>query len=537
MAILKSMTREEYIQKYNVEPFSDTTLPKEMTAPQGNFLTGLAKSGLSTLKGTLQLGTKAANVLLPKSLEPGDFMSEKDIQEKGFGFEKKYLTEEALKTRGTGEKLGKFTGDVAQFAIPGTAVSKATKALSFIPRIGARAGVSGLIGATQTGDIKGGAVAAGVEAGIPVVGKAIKPATALISRLLKGTGSGLSGASSQQIEAILKNPQAAQQAVKQLKQTGGASMLRKNAQSIVQGVSTIRQEARKAFGEGLEQLSEADIDPKTFKSGVSAVLNKYGSVIEKGKRVLQNVEFDDPRNIQKASGLIDRLSKVELSGKTLRKLADDIDASKFRTATSDERLAFNVFLKDLSKGLKDTISKSTTKLDEINKAFSEQMGLAEEIQKIFGKVKFKNASEILAVSKKLDNLFTQRGLAPESIDRFLQRIGIEPTGFRAGEAARQMGEIAPVANTLGISIYELIRSFTSAIVPPKTVRDIAIATGIGREIIQEWATKLSPTARSVLIRLFLDESQNPADLIESPDNTVINPKTNTQNQGNTDKNE
>ncbi|MEK6882942.1 MAG: hypothetical protein AABY22_25180, partial [Nanoarchaeota archaeon] len=341
----------------------------------------------------------------------------------------------------------------------------------------------------------------------PGVAKGVGVVSRFMGRLFKGVGSALSGASSRQIDAILSNPQAANQAVSQIKQVGGSTILRKNAQSIVQGVSKVRQEARTAFKEGLEQLSETDIEPTTFRTGIGAVLDKYGSAVKGGKRVLQNVEFDDPKNIQKASGLIDRLSKVELNGKTLRKLADDIESAKFRTATSDERLAFNVFLKDLSKGLKDTISKSTTKLDEINKMFSEQMGLAEEIQKIFGKVKFKNASEILAVSKKLETLFSQKGLAPESIDKFLQRIGIEPTGFKAEEAARQIGELTPAANTIGTNPFEIIRAFTAAVVSPQMIRRIAIITGFGENIVKEWATKLSPTARGILIRTILNNQR------------------------------
>src|SRR3990167_1128852 len=210
MSILQPMTREEYINKYGIEPFSNTTLPKEVTAPQGNFLTGLAKSGLSTLKGSLQLGEKFGGEAIIKGVD-------KLTGSKGGALpsQEKYLSEESLKTRGFGEKAGKFVGDVAQFAIPGTKVSKATQALSVIPRIGARAATAGAVGVAQTGELKGGAIAAGVEAVAPGVGKLAGAATAFMGRLFKGVGSGLSGASSKQIDAILKNPQAANQAVKQ----------------------------------------------------------------------------------------------------------------------------------------------------------------------------------------------------------------------------------------------------------------------------------------------------------------------------------
>ena len=133
------------------------------------------------------------------------------------------------------------------------------------------------------------------------------------------------------------------------------------------------------------------------------------------------------------------------------------------------------------------------------------MKIAEEIQQIFGKVKFKNAKEILIVSQRLESLFSKKGLAPEAIDRFLKRVGIESTEFRAGEAARQMGELAPTANTVGTSPFEIVRAFTSAIVPPDAVRNLAIRVGIGLEVAQEIATKLSPTVRSTLVRLIVGE--------------------------------
>ncbi|MEK9207496.1 MAG: hypothetical protein AAB922_03380 [Patescibacteria group bacterium] len=485
---IEEITREEYNKKYGELPAAYSVPKEERT---GNFLTGLAKSGLSTVKGSLQLGLKGARAILPKGIEPPeDFLSEENLQKNILGFEK-HLTEESLQTRGTSEKAGKFVGDVAQFAIPGTKLAKA-------PLI-AKALTSGAIGAAQTGELKGGVIAGVTEALIP-------GASALMGRLLKGTASGLSGASSKMIDAILSDSKTALKTVKEIKSSGGANLLRKNAEAIVQGVSRVRQEARKAFGEGLEQLKEVDINPTTFRNEVGAVLSKFGSVVKGGVRKLQNIEFDDPKNLKRALELVDKLSRVKLNGVSLRKLADDISSAGYKIATSDERLAFNAFVKELSGGLKNAVSKSTDKLDEINKAFSQDMGLADEIQSIFGKVKFKNAKEILTVSKRLEDLFSQKGLAPESIDKFLTKIGISPSKFRAGEATRQVSELAQKANSVGTSVFELIRSFTAALVPPKAVRDLAIVTGLGQEVAQKVAA-LPATARGALIRYILGERE------------------------------
>lgn len=475
----------------------------EPAVESGTGFTGIVKSLAQTAKNTSRLGAKVFNAVVPKPLEIGDFMSDEDIQKHGTNIEKKYLTEDALKPKSTQEKAGKFIGDVAQFLVPQTKVTKMTEALPTLARVGTRAVASGAVGAAQSGDMRGALAGAGAEVGGAVVGGAVGATVKVLGRLLRGTASAFSGASSAQIKAILENPKAAQGAVEEIKKSGGSSLLRDEAKKIVEGVSQIRKEAGQAYREGLENLAQTDINPMNFRTQVGTTLDKYGSKIVNGSRVLENVEFNDPKNLKKASDLIDKLSNVNLDGKSLRKLADDIENSAYKIATSDERLSFNSFVRDLSTSLKDAVSGSTSKLDEINSAYSQEMQLVDGIQKIFGKVKFKNAKEILQVSQKLDNLFSQKGLAPEVVDGFLERLGLNPSEFRAGEAARQMGELSEKANSVGANVFELVRAFTAAIVPPSAVRELAIYSGISERVLNEIATKLSPVGRSVFARLLL----------------------------------
>lgn len=500
--------------EFGVKPRVSSVV-KTPEGSDGNFLTGLGKSALATLHGVGSLGEDITRKVIPGDLDK--YL----IGEKGdTSIAEQVIPEESFKTRGTSEKVGKFVGDVAQFLIPGSAATKATKALSVIPRIASRAAVSGLVGAAQTGDIKGGAYAAAGEAVAPGVAKAVsvaaKPATALMGRLFKGIASGLSGASSQQIEAVLANPKSASKAVSEIKKAGGAAAIRKNASTIVEGLSRIRKEAGQAYRAGLNELSDVDIKPSVFRDSVKKALDKFGSVVSGGVRKLSNVEFDDPKHVKKASELIDRLSRVELNGVTLRKLADDIESVAYKTATSDERLSFNAFIRELSSALRTAVSESTSKLDDINRAYSLDMQMAEEIQSIFGKVKFKNTKEVLAVSKKLESLFSQKGLAPDSIDRFLTRIGVEPSDFRAGEASRQMGELAPTANTIGTNPFEIVRSFTSAVVPPQAVRSLAIMTGMAEDVLSEIADKLSVPARELFVRMILGQRADNAEQANEP---------------------
>lgn len=347
-----------------------------------------------------------------------------------------------------------------------------------------------------------------VGGGLPIAGAAIRPATAIISRLFKGLGSDLSGVSTDTIDSIVNNPKTAQKASDILAKTGNSEVLKKNAETIINGVSSIRQEARKAFGQGLETLSETDIKPTVFKDAVSSTLDKYGSVLEDGKRTLSNIEFNDPKNIQKASDLIDKLSNAKLDGKSLRKLSDDIENSAFKIATSDERLSFNHFIDDLSSTLTDAISQSTPKLDEINKAFHQDMELVDAVQNIFGKVNFKNLPEVVKASQKLEGLFAQKGLAPDVVNSFLKRIGESPADFKTTEAIRQISNKEGKANSVGTSLGEIMRSTTSAVITPKMIKNLSIVTGLAKEKITPFLNSLKPAARNIVIQALLQSNQD-----------------------------
>lgn len=338
-----------------------------------------------------------------------------------------------------------------------------------------------------------------VGGAIPVAGAIAKPATKIVGRLFKGLGSGLSGVSAETIDKIVANPKAAQLATDKLAKSGNAKVLEENARQVMGGISKVRGEARKAYGEGLEQLSKTDIKPEVFRAQTQGFLDKYG--ISKGAkgRVMNNVEFNDPKNIEKASALIDRLSDSDLDGKAIRKLADDIDSAKFKIATSDERLAYNAFLKDMADSVKGAVSKSTNKLGEIDKAFSNDMQLVEAIQNEFGKVKFSNLSEVVRATKKLEDMFAKKGIAPDVIDKFLTRIGISPEDFKTGEAVRQISNKAQKANEVGLGFGEFARGMTSAVITPQMVRDVSIKIGLAENKLLPELQKLSPSVRNVIM--------------------------------------
>lgn len=472
------MTRAEYEAKYGVSPNSAPVAPVAPKVPLSNKIANFFGA-----KGiTEQFGADIARTKAPK-------------EEKGFvEYPKmKEVVGSAVQTGanllpGAGKGVG-LLGKTAVGAGTGFAFDVGSKLQS-----GSESPMAPGVG-TAVGGVIPGAVAIA------------KPVTKIVGRLFKGLGSGLSGVSTDTIDKIVSNPRAAQLATEKLAKSGNAKVLEDNARQIMNGVSKIKKEAREGFGKGVEALAETDIKPSVFRSKTQAFFDKYGSSLTDKGRKMSKMEFAEPRNVQRANELIKRLNTTKLDGKSLRKLADDIESSSYKVATSDERLSFNAFLKDLSSTLKSAISESTDRFDEINKAFSSDMQLAEATEDIFGKVQFKNLPEVLKATKKLENMFAQKGIAPEVIDQFLTRIGVSPGDFKTTEAVRQITNKTSGANTKGLSAGELFQQGTSAIVTPQMVRDIAIKVGVAENKLIPELKKLSPSIRNVIMNALVQSNR------------------------------
>ncbi len=353
-------------------------------------------------------------------------------------------------------------------------------------------------------------VATAVGGIIPGAGAVAKPAAAIVGRLFKGLGSELSGVSSKTIDQILNNPKAAQKAAQLINKTGQSNLLEENAKTIVNGIAGLKKEAGANFGKALEGLKAEDINPATFRQNIQPVLDKVGSSVKEGVRNFDSAGFSDPKNVQKASELVDRLNilpKGKMDGATLRKLADDIESAKYKVGSSDERLSFNAFLQDLSSGVKKAINASTDKLGEANQAFSHDMQLAQTAEGEFGKVKFKNLPEIVKASKQIESLFQKKGIAPEKINDFLTRIGVSPSEFNAGEAVRQIGSQEGGKNSVGTNVSEMLRGITSAVVTPKMVGTVATLTGLAHDTIEPFLKGLATPARNAVLQALL-QAQN-----------------------------
>jgi hypothetical protein len=487
---------------------SATEVPKVSSAGTGGILNLMEGFAVGAGKGTISTLQNIGNVVAkPVGKAFG-------VPEEQIGF-----AQETLEPKTGAEKAGMFTERIAEFAIPQAKLSKVASFLGLGSKatMGARVATSGAVATAQEGEIgKETAIAGGAELVFPGASKAVKAVSGVFSRLFKGLGSTTSGVGTEAIESMVKNPETAKQVVKQIATEGTEPVIRQNAQTILNGVRTIKSEARESFGAGLESLKKVDINPKSFRNSVQSFMDTYNISTTAGKKTIANAEFDDPKLLSKANDLINKVTKVKLNGKDLRTVIKEIDSTVFKSPGQDpQRLSYNAFAKDLSKAVTKAVKDSTDKLGEINKSFSTDMQLADGIEKIFGKMKYYNERELVTASEKLSQLFNKKGLAPTTIDKFLTRIGVSPEDFRTTEAVRQITEKDFGANQIGTTVGEFFRSITSSLVTPDVVRDVAIKFGTTGNKLAPVLNAIEPALRPAfivsMIELFSDDESQQSD--------------------------
>lgn len=358
-----------------------------------------------------------------------------------------------------------------------------------------------------------GALVAPVAAGGGVVARKVLGVAKQVTKSLAG----VLGVS---VDEIFANPQIAQRTAQALlkgKETI-SGVLKRETETIVNGVRSLRQRLRTAFGEGLKTLKAEDINPVAFRKNLTKVFNEFGISVDQktNERIFANVEFDTPTLLSKASSLIDDVSRVEMDGLSFQRILKKIQNARFKTTGTDpQRLSFNAFLTDLEKGVSDSVNKSTTKLNELNKAFSEGMQIVETMESEFGKVKFNNLPELVKASKKVEGLLKEKGIAEDVVDDFLRRIGEEPSALRATEAVRGAFGKEITAEPAGFNLFTLIRSLTAGVISPKDATRVTIAiaraTNISERAVKplvDAIIKLQPAERVAVIKILIDAFQD-----------------------------
>lgn len=215
----KSPSFQDKIKKEStpVTTVSEDIQEKDENQP-GNleqFSRGIGKSILSTVKGAGELGTKIGEQTAGRLVEAvtGEGLQTADIFTEGTEANKK--AGEILEAEGAFEKAGEFAGEVAQFAIPGSQTSKATKGFNVFRKAIPQGVSSGSVATLQEGEVgKDTLLAAGIDAGFPVLGKVISKSLKGAKRVGEEVLGTLSGTSQETLEKGLEEAMASKESRK-----------------------------------------------------------------------------------------------------------------------------------------------------------------------------------------------------------------------------------------------------------------------------------------------------------------------------------
>jgi len=495
---IQGIDNEAIRSKVNIE--NKREVAEQPVSGLRGFSRGVGKGILSTVKGLGQLGEQVGGALLPESITPKDIYSEEALEQSAQegGNIGTLLREENLEARGGAEKAGKFVEEVAEFAIPGSKIAKLSKGASIVPRIAGQALSSATVASGKAGEIgTDSAIAGGAEVLLPVAGKIIaKPVASLSKRLLKGVGSALSGAGVDTIEQIASNPELSKKITKELGKKGSAEIAEKNANSIITGIKDIQRSASDDFGKALEELDQVPVNKKQLSNTMGEFADFFGITKQGDNVVLDGVEFVQKRNINKAKNAINIVDGIDdFTGKNLRSVMKQVEGFKYKTSSTEEARAFNSFIDELSDRLQKTISAESPVLQEANRNYANSKNIIAGAEKVLAKTKYGQAEDVIGVANKLDGLFKKNELSKKYVQKFLDKAGIDSNEFMTSEAVRQISDISQEANSIGANPFEIIRSFTSSIITPKMIRDIAIGSGVAENQI----TKILPTIQKMFV--------------------------------------
>lgn len=269
------MTREEYTKKYGTAPFSAIApaLQEAEEAPLGNtgvkgLATGLAKSAVGLFQGAGTLGRgiqRGVSEGIGAITGVQNFGMSEGMFDKGTASNKR-LTELAT-PRTTSESVGKFVGDVAQFAIPGGAAAKATKGAGVLTKMAAAGGTDAVVQSVQQGGVNRASLDTAILGAVfPALGKLKEGAKLTIG----------SNAGARVINSIIKpvtkqfsygkNPGRAVAAL---------GIKASSLEDLAEGIATGRKNAGAALGVAAKQV------PTTVKINAEGALSSFDDAIRK----------------------------------------------------------------------------------------------------------------------------------------------------------------------------------------------------------------------------------------------------------------
>ena len=442
---------------YTQQP--DGTFAEEKEGAISGFVKGVAKGALSTLQGMSTLGQKALNATVGKVI----------------GQQPEVKIPEEYRTPTTGaQKAGFVAGEIAQFFIPASKITKVSnvilsyKATGLLPKliplvgektaqgivnvaklggkVALRAGEAGGITALQTGEFgKESKIAAGIGGAIPVVGGALSVAKKALPNILGFT----SGVPTKAIEKATISP-----AIAKLGRTvETVESIQKKSTNVL---GSLRNDLSKSFSTGLEDISKTvprQGVARTTTGTFSGIKNQFKNVVETGTDNVANtlrkfrvavidkgktLDFDklqssiisssERKQIQMIWDTIK--NQIDFSPKGVQDVAARINAlSKYEKGAQTVTSAVGSQIHNVYD---KAIGKVYPELGALRKAYGETKQVLDSIGDIVGEGA-KSPVQIQSAITRLTNIFkTDRETYIELVRELSNRSGVDILGLLAG---------------------------------------------------------------------------------------------------------
>lgn len=502
---LPETQRKIDLAKYGVKDTQSTEIDTISTAEKirsgvVGFGIGVAKEVGSTVKGLGTLGTTISQQTSGRVVEA---LTGVPKEEQGSPLfikgtpEEKELSEK-LEATTPSQKAGKFVAQLGEFFVPATKIAKATKGLSFIPKLSLRTAGDVAVTTAQRGDIEKATETGAISAGLQTLSPILGGASRILKSFTKGTAGVLSGRGSDVIEQILKTPDDALVGLKQDVVQG----VKNDANSVREFLAFTRKNATEEYGKALESLPlpKKPITMKGIKDTYTSLLKKNGVKVDrKAKDALDFFETrlssPEEKILRQVFTDINKWSNTTPKG--IDTLAQKINAYKKPGETSPQ---LNGILGDLSKATRDYLSKRVDGAKEMVETFVDQKRFLSELETNFGKVgNIDDPKQIKATLSKLQTIFNKN----KDVSRELLESIPDGKAILGRQAGRELSTQIP--RTTG-AIGGLIQGVAQATISPKFIGELAVYTGKTTEALQPIVSileTLQPQARVAILQTFL----------------------------------
>lgn len=502
----KGASKQEIEAVYNAYKNKTATAPVQDEQGTGGIKgvgVGLLKSGASAVRGMGVIGQEIAQQTAGRAVEAITGTPKEDLGTDIYDPESKKGAEitELLRRKGGAEKFGGFVGDVAQFAIPGGQVVKATKGLGLAYKILARGVTSGIIGATQGGGagrdiVKEGLIAGGIDAAIPGATKVLSPVATYGKNVLKSLAGSISGAGGDVIERAFANPDDALKGIRE-----GDTVLKEVATSVRQGVKNLKQKASQEYEALTSQVTKI-LDKNNLLVKINSVLvDEADATFKDGKMFFKDTPLleTEEKQLSKMYNVIQNWT--DWSAKGANQLATKV--SRFRRGGT-ESANMDRIVDSVRRNIRNFVGDEVPTIKEAILKFSDKMDLIDELDsilKVRGSVDSRQG--IRETSQRIARLFNaNKDLSREAVEELEREMGID---VLATEAGRQLsGNATKFQIGAGDTGVQIIRS----LIPKEVIGNVVARTGQAKQLAEkmlgEKLQRLDATTRGVVIELFTD---------------------------------